>query len=373
MRNVTIALVLVTMLGAVSAAAENALTAEDVCARYLAMREELAPTTVLRGDELKARLGELRGGEVELAGRVVGMACCAVEQEGEEARRLVTLELDDGATVCVSADRDVDELRIGELVCVIAEVPSSASTVNELRLRAWVCELDLPEHERVRKPVIPGTAEAGGEKREAGNDANGGEWGTAEAGDERREAPNDQGRTAENAPSSPASAARQAAPASSLQPPASAVRWVLEKNPRLTQGQAELIVKWVLHYSKEFRVNHRLVFAVIRWESDFHPECVSHAGAIGLMQLMPGTARYLGVDPWNVQQNIKGGVRYLAEQLADYRGRSNYEQCVLALAAYNAGPNAVKRAGGVPNIAETQRYVKKVTETFHHLWKSGFP
>ena len=103
MRNVTIALVLVTMLGAVSAAAESALTAEDVCARYLAMREELAPTTVLRGDELKARLEELRGSEVELAGRVVGMACRAVEQEGEGARRPVTLELDDGTAVPVSA------------------------------------------------------------------------------------------------------------------------------------------------------------------------------------------------------------------------------------------------------------------------------
>lgn len=358
MRSAMMAVVMVVTLGVAPAAAEGTPAAApsaaalakpaDVCAWYLAMREELAPTTVLRGDELKARLEELRGSEVELAGRVVGMACCAVEQEGEEARRLVTLELDDGTAVPVSAAAGVDELRIGEEVCVIARVSPSASSAGGLELRSWVREWELPEDQRVHKASVAEAEEPASEHPRTPTPAPGGTSRT---------------RPAEHASREPDEGGNLEAWRS----------YVLEKNPRLTQGQAELIVKWVLHYSKESRVNHRLVFAVIRWESDFHPECVSHAGAIGLMQLMPGTARYLGVDPWNVQQNIKGGVRYLAEQLADYRGRSNYEQCVLALAAYNAGPNAVKRAGGVPNIAETQRYVKKVTETFHQLWKSGLP
>ena len=89
---------------------------------------------------------------------------------------------------------------------------------------------------------------------------------------------------------------------------------------------------------------------------------------------MPGTARGLGVDPRNVQQNIQGGVHYLAEQLATYADRPNGERVVLALACYNAGPNAVKRAGHrVPAIAETQRYVRKVTTTFRELHEAACP
>ncbi|MCD6361209.1 MAG: lytic transglycosylase domain-containing protein [Armatimonadetes bacterium] len=150
-------------------------------------------------------------------------------------------------------------------------------------------------------------------------------------------------------------------------------RWVLGHNPKLTDQQAESIVRWVLKYSLQYNVNHKLIFALIKWESWFDPGCVSHAGAIGLMQLMPGTARSLGVDPWKVEENIAGGVHYLAEQLATFADRPVYERVVLALACYNAGPNAVRRAGGVPDIPETQRYVRKVSTTFRELHEAGFP
>src|SRR5262245_22769450 len=87
-------------------------------------------------------------------------------------------------------------------------------------------------------------------------------------------------------------------------------------------------------------------------ESRFNPEARSKAGALGVMQLMPGTARDLGVDPDDVAQNIRGGITYLKQQLTRFGGDQR-----LALAAYNAGPGAVQKHGGVPPYTETKTYV----------------
>jgi len=104
-------------------------------------------------------------------------------------------------------------------------------------------------------------------------------------------------------------------------------------------------------------VSADLIHAVIRAESDYDPRCTSSAGAMGLMQLMPGTARALGVtDPYDPAQNLDAGVRYLREQL------DTFSDLPLALAAYNAGPNAVARYDGVPPYRETQAYVRRVAE-----------
>jgi len=106
-----------------------------------------------------------------------------------------------------------------------------------------------------------------------------------------------------------------------------------------------------------------LLRAVVEVESGGNSQAVSPAGAQGLMQLMPGTAAELGVtNPFDPKQNLEGGARYLAQQLERFDGDIR-----LALAAYNAGPGAVKRHGGIPPYPETQRYVESVLE-----WKARF-
>lgn len=128
-------------------------------------------------------------------------------------------------------------------------------------------------------------------------------------------------------------------------------------NGPLTNDRLEDLIKTV---SERHHVDPALVRAVIRTESNGNPAAVSNKGAQGLMQLMPTTAQQLGVaNVFNPQDNIEGGVKYLQQQLSRYNGDLDK-----ALAAYNAGPGAVDRAGGVPKYKQTQEYVRKVTDSY---------
>jgi len=113
-------------------------------------------------------------------------------------------------------------------------------------------------------------------------------------------------------------------------------------------------------YASKYKVPVSLINAVIEVESGWNKDAVSPAGAEGLMQLMPGTAKMLGVsDSFEPEENIKGGTKYLGMLLKEFEG--DYK---LALAGYNAGPNAVKKYKGIPPYEETINYVDRVMELY---------
>ena len=124
---------------------------------------------------------------------------------------------------------------------------------------------------------------------------------------------------------------------------------------------------YIKYYAKEYGVEEELVVSVIKVESNYDVVAVSPVGAIGLMQLMPKTAEYLGVEAEYIPENIKGGVKYLKECLS-----KNGEDIALALAAYNAGPGAVKKYSSIPPYRETQKYIEKVLKEYNKLKKEKY-
>jgi soluble lytic murein transglycosylase len=136
-----------------------------------------------------------------------------------------------------------------------------------------------------------------------------------------------------------------------------------KKKPSQYIKEYEGIIKQA---TRRFEVDPSLIKAVIRAESDFDDRAISNKGAQGLMQLMPETADAMEVaNPFNPEENIYGGTRYLSQLLERFKSDIN-----LALAAYNAGPEAVEAHGGVPPFPETKSFVAKVLDYYKH-YKSG--
>jgi soluble lytic murein transglycosylase-like protein len=137
----------------------------------------------------------------------------------------------------------------------------------------------------------------------------------------------------------------------------------------LERANREKIEDMIREVSARYRVDPALVRAVIETESNWNSSALSRKGAQGLMQLVPGTAQELGVNnAFDPKQNLDGGVRYLHSLLERYNGDLDR-----ALAAYNAGPHAVDRAGGVPRYRETREYVHKVTDSYFRPGSDRLP
>jgi soluble lytic murein transglycosylase-like protein len=136
-------------------------------------------------------------------------------------------------------------------------------------------------------------------------------------------------------------------------------------NPHMPAWQSRVFAQRVLVNAERWHVDPNILVAIVTVESAWRTQAVSHAGAIGLGQLMPGTAAELGVNPHDPSQNLEGAAEYLGGLLRKFG--SNYE---LVFAAYNAGPEAVASYGGIPPFDETQRYVVKVLKTLGYLQRT---
>ena len=133
------------------------------------------------------------------------------------------------------------------------------------------------------------------------------------------------------------------------------------------KAQSANVDELIETFSEKYNIDSDFIKAIIKQESGFNAKATSKKGAMGLMQLMPKTAESLGVvDAYNPSQNIEGGVKYLKSLLDKYDNNKE-----MALAAYNAGPGAVKKYGGIPPYKETQNYVKAIMGTYNKVKESG--
>ncbi len=138
------------------------------------------------------------------------------------------------------------------------------------------------------------------------------------------------------------------------------VLFPLEADAQVEPRQNKKFDEIIKTVAEKYNLEASLIHSIVRTESDYDPHCVSSKGALGLMQLMPETAKIYGVgNPFEPRDNIEGGVRYLKDLINLYGRRTRF-----VLAAYNAGQTAVKKYGGIPPYPETRNYIEKVMASY---------
>lgn len=141
---------------------------------------------------------------------------------------------------------------------------------------------------------------------------------------------------------------------------------IISLNSSLDFETADAITKWILYYSATYNVDPLLAVALFSQESHFSMTSFSSVGAIGIAQLMPGTAEALGVNPYDLSENIHGGILYLSQMLQKFSYAGQY-QSTYAIAAYNAGPYSILENNGLPPYRETINHVTYVYNYYMDL------
>jgi hypothetical protein len=373
---IPLALLVATLIPAAAAFCGYPDDPKVAASAYLERRALLKVSGPTTPAALRENGAAVRGKTVEAAGRIVGRS---IDKDEDGATRVcLMLQSSENVMLFVDVNEDMPILRVGQAVRALVCVPAREGIYGRCKLDCIVLECDLPPDKQSQVTSVRLPA---GQSNRKPTSAPPTEPATVSL-QPLPAMPSSEAPVQEAAmfapPPVPAGAqapqALPAAPANVRKTIDTWKAWVFKHNRTLSDEQCELIVRWVIYYSAVSGVDHRLSFSMIAAESDFHPECLSHAGAMGLTQLMPCNVEDHHVsNPWNVQENIRGGIEHMADMLSNFRGRSNYEQFSLGLAAYNAGLGRVKRAGGIPNISETIHYVKRVGDTFYGLVKDGYP
>lgn len=318
----------------------EAVASEPLAVRdYVALRKQFAsaiPVETLRSDA-PSYIGKF----FELRGTLTGVS-------RNEVGCVVILTTAQHGSYLINSEELIQESPGVEIACLARIGDGCAQSMSDLRLVGWTYNADLRMLEEAWRKSAEAKAAREAEARRAVS------------------AP----PTSRGGPVSARKTDEIVAPAEMVQVYAKAVRGF---NPRLTTSQADTIARSILGFSQRYQVDPRLVCAVILAESNFRVDATSRAGAQGLGQLMPSTAAGLGVsNAYDPVENVYGSVRYIRSMLDRMSGAKTWNELTwsdlaLALAAYNAGPGAVKKHGGIPPYKETRNYVQKVTSIYKQL------
>ena len=309
--------------------------------RYFNLRRENKVTT-LSIAQVKSNPSTYQGRIIELRGTLSGIS------RGSDHTFFI-IDSDDGCFV-ISAD-DLPDLTSGSKICILAEVgPNSVMSLSDLKLTALAYKSEVDERER--KAVEAELAKQATQKA---------------AQKKLEEQKSTRLKRGENPPSRSNAVA---IPADLVPIYKNAIK---SYNSKLTDAEATAIAQSILGFSVKYQIDPRLVVAVILAESHFNPSATSGKGAMGLGQLMPGTASGLGVsNAYDPVENIGGSVRLIKGHLDKLSGNADWNELTwqdlsLALASYNAGAGAVKKYGGVPPYRETRNYINKVISIYKKL------